>query len=270
MSENRTLEPTLRRRQQARQEGRVAATPWLGAAITWLAIFVLGYTSANWLSNMIADANPIASSSSSQPAAIPGRVSELGEVSELLAAMQEQHRATGRDQLLSLVRQTIFRVAFWLVPGLLAVVALATLGRVAQVGFMWVPKRILPDTSRVEPSSRFANVVSLDALFQCARGLLLVAMILGLLYLAIWEGRTTIEMLTQRDLAASIRFVCQWGMRLGSVLLLFALLDYAYQYRRFDASLKMTVEEMRSEVKAVEGSGALVAERRKQYQQWSQ
>ena len=259
MSDNRTLEPTLRRRQQARQEGRVAATPWLSAAITWLAVFVLGYGCADWLSTVIVDASATADSSVASGIA-------LDEASLLFVANLRQSGSMAGHDLQSFVRQTMLGVAVWLVPCLLAIVGLATLGRIAQVGFMWVPKRVSPDVSRVQPSNRLGNLLSFDALFQCARGLLLIGLILGLLSLAIWEGRESINLLSQRDIASSIRFVCQWGVRLGGVLLLFALLDYAYQYRRFDASLKMTVEEMRSEVKAVEGSGALVAERRKQYQ----
>lgn len=263
MSDDRTLEPTLRRRQQARQEGRVAATPWLAAAITWLAIFVLGNVSADWLGTTLLDASYRANMSASQ-----GSVSE--DVVQLFNADPVRHGSVANEQLLTFVRQTALRVSVWLVPCLLAIVGLSVLARVAQVGFLWVPQRIVPDASRVLASHRVANLFSLDAMFQCMRGFLFVALVLGLLCLALWEGRQTIEMQTQREIASSIRFVCQWGIRLGGVLLLFALLDYAYQYRRLDASLKMTVEEMRAEVKAVQGSSALVAGRRKQYQHTQQ
>ena len=250
MSDSRTLEPTLRRRQQARKEGRVPATRWLGAAITWLALFVVGHASSDWLVARVESAN----ANASQANVVAADLSALFVPGE-----------GANDRLIPFVREQVVRIAFWLVPCLLAGMILAILGRIAQVGFIWVPQKIAPDFSRLQPKDRSGG--SLDGVMQVVRGLALVALILGLTALAIWEGRETLEVASVRGVASSIRFVCRWGLRVGGVMLLFALFDYAYQYRRFEDSLKMTTEEMRAEVKAIEGSGALAAQRRKQYQQ---
>jgi flagellar biosynthesis protein FlhB len=54
-------------------------------------------------------------------------------------------------------------------------------------------------------------------------------------------------------------------MKIGAALLVLATLDYAYQRWRYEQDLKMTPQELREELKNLEGDPQLIA-RRKQAQ----
>ena len=55
------------------------------------------------------------------------------------------------------------------------------------------------------------------------------------------------------------------AMKIGAALLVLAILDYAYQRWRHEQDLKMTPQELREELKNLEGDPQLIA-RRKQAQ----
>ena len=237
MSDDRTLEPTRKRREQARSEGRVAATPFLGGVIVWLAVFA-------FLSFVFATGNR-------------GWIKTLTDVSHAPAGIPASHELT------DFVRERVFSVASLLLPGLLVVLAISVLSRFAQVGFLWVPNRVSPNFSRVDPANRWNQLLSPDSLVQFANSLLLVCVALSLVGYGIWNGRDQIAGALGMDVQFALSLLSRWGLRLGVVLLVFALLDYAYQRQRFEASLRMTPGEMRAEVKAVQGSGDVLAERRR-------
>ncbi len=244
MSDTRNLEPTARRRKQARDEGRVAATPFLGAAISWVTTCVAALTLAGWAASRFA----------------AGLENRSAELSQSLAA----------GSLIEIVRQCISDVCIWLIPGLLCVFLLTVISRLAQVGFLWVPNRIKPDFNRINPANRSQSVVSADSLVLFTRGLVLMAILLGVAGYGLWTDRATLASTVSEFGASPVTLVSTWGLRLGCGLLLFALLDYVYQRRRFENSLRMTTEEVRAEIKAVEGSSQLANERRQRLRHWAE
>jgi len=55
------------------------------------------------------------------------------------------------------------------------------------------------------------------------------------------------------------------ALKVGAALLILALLDYAYQWWRHEQDLKMTPQELREELRNLEGNPQFIA-RRKQTQ----
>ena len=55
------------------------------------------------------------------------------------------------------------------------------------------------------------------------------------------------------------------ALKVGAALLVLALLDYAYQWWRHEQDLKMTPQELREELRNLEGNPQVIA-RRKQVQ----
>ena len=170
MSDERSLAATTRKRQQARKEGRVAATPYLGGAIVWTLFFALLCSASPWVLN---------------------RCDELLE-SNFHAISNASYREGIRPDLLHVVRGCYIDVGSWLLPCLLCVLAVAILSRVAQVGFVWAPSRVGPSFSRVAPMQRFGHVFSLDTLFQFLRGIILFGLACLLVGYGIWSQRHAI------------------------------------------------------------------------------
>ncbi len=246
MSDDRTHQPTSKRRLEARREGRIAATSLFGGALSWLALSAMVFSGSGWLlsitSSHLKSTNPMQSGYSLSDLSSGG----LGEY----------------------VREQVFHAGAFTLPVLGVVLGVSVLSRLSQVGFLWLPMRLLPDAKRLNPSQRLATLFSAEKAVQALRGLLLVVSALALIGWGISSQREELmQLLTVHDVEVhTVRMIAEWGLRLGGLLVLFALLDYACQRYRFEMSLYMSAEEMRAEVKAIEGNTQVASERNAMHQ----
>ena len=153
-------------------------------------------------------------------------------------------------------------------PILGLVLFLAIVCRLAQVGFLWVPRRVVPDMNRLNPRGKSVGLLSAEKLVLLIRGAALIVSALGLVGWGIWYERETLwQLLASANFEYEVgRLMGAWGLRLGLCMALFAVLDYAYQRYRFEVSLRMSPEEVRAEVEAVEGNAHVTAGQKKMRQ----
>ena len=59
-----------------------------------------------------------------------------------------------------------------------------------------------------------------------------------------------------------MNYVANWGLQIGGCLFVIGLLDYGFQLYRFEQSLYMTPEELRTEIQAVQANPQIGAGRR--------
>ena len=227
MSDGREVKPTIKRRQEARREGRVAASTSLVGGTCWLSLIAL--------------------------ASLGGaQVIVAGE--QAVRLFWSQPIQVWSDESRSEVQGAMFHftVALGVLLGFL--LTSAVLGRLAQVGFLWAPTRILPQSERLNPSARFTELFSQDRMMLGVRAMSIFLILVGVLIASLWIGRTSILQATlATDMGnAVLQLFLRWGLHIGICLLVVGLLDYAYQRYRFEQSLRMTPEEIRAEVQAVE------------------
>lgn len=236
MSDNRTHQPTAKRRQQARKEGRVAASHLVGGALSWLVLAALVLYSAAWLISLLR-------SESGRNISLP----------------------TSAEGLRDFVFAILVKVnAYMLIP-LGVILGIAILSRLSQVGFLWVPSRVLPDMSRLNPGPQLTMLLSIDKVFQAGRGLLLIICALALIgWGIVFQQDQLMQLLLTSEGAElkALHLLANWGLKLGGVLAFFALIDYASNWYRFESNLMMSQEEVRAEVKAVEGNTQVASERK--------
>lgn len=240
MSE-RTLQATARRRKEARAEGRVVASPQIVGAITWLAVAAVMCSSSGLV---------------------------LSTVRNKMAGVWSEPQTV--DGLADWLHGCMGGVSIWLLPILLAVFFLAVISRIAQTGFVWVPTRVLPQANRINATQRMQNMFSMDRFVDVLRGMFVVVGGLSLVVGGMWLERDQLVELLQTGeyQGEAIAFMSTWGLRIGGLLGALALLDYALQRHRFEKSLRMTPEELRAEVRGIEGNPAIAAGRRQLQQSW--
>lgn len=233
---DRTLQPTAKRRKQAREEGRVVASGQVVSAVVWLAFAALAFSfSGRFLSS--------ATSQMQQVWSEPQSAGQLG----------------------SWVQGCLAVAGAWVLPVVGIIFVLSILTRLAQTGFIWAPNRIIPDTTRMNPASRLQSMFSPHKAFELLRGAGVVVCALLLVGGGIWFQREELLQLpVSADFESSgIRLLASWGLKLGLCLVVFAVIDYAVQRYRFEQSLMMTPEELRSEVKAISGNPAVATGRKR-------
>ena len=239
MSDQGTLQPTIKRRQQARLQGRVAVSHTLVGALCWL-----------------------------------GAVAVLAVYGMPAGAMVKQtvegiwREPIGASEALSLIQRSVAQVGLFLVPLACLLLVIAILGRLAQVGFLWMPGRVLPELSRVDPSQRGARLWGENWLGTVLRCCLVFLSLTCLLALGLWTDRNEmIRLLATHDMGRVLhQFVVRWGWQIGLCLIVLGFLDYAYERHRFEVALRMTPEELRSEIQAIQGNPQIGAARRGMHQ----
>jgi flagellar biosynthetic protein FlhB len=152
-------------------------------------------------------------------------------------------------------------------PIMLGLVIVAALSNLMQVGFLITSQPLSPNLSRLSPISGFSKLFSGRTGVQFVMNLLKLAVVSFFVYRVGKDqnGRVLLAMEVggwdQLALVAAVLY--DMGLKIAIVLVVLALLDYAYQRRRFEKDLRMTKHEVKEELRRMEGDPMIKARRRK-------
>lgn len=237
----RTETATPRRREEARNEGNVARSVDLSAAVTLLGAMLLlqlfGFRLAENLMVLVRDIL------SGDAGGNPTRVDDL-------------------SGYLLFGGRVLARCA---VPILLGLACIALVVTVAQVGFLVTGTPLAPRLSRLSPLRGVKNLMSMRAGVRFGMSLakvlvvgVVATVLIGLEIESVMQlGR--LEAVGALGLSASIIF--WFAIKLALVLLILGILDFLYQRWQRERDLRMTRIEVKDELKRMEGD-PLVRQRR--------
>jgi flagellar biosynthetic protein FlhB len=240
----KSQDATAHRRQQARQEGQVAQSQDMASALLLLgSSLVLMYAGSgliDFFGTLLAE--------------------HLGGDAWLTA---------DRDLMLAYWTRLLGRLAWVTIP-ILGFLALLGIGvHLMQVGFLYVPEKLVPDFSNVNPLAGFKRIFSLAGVVRLGFGLIKTAVVGAVAFLALYDRRDEILALAALDIPEIALFtwnICLWtAIKIGLALFILGVLDYGYQWWRHEQDLKMTPQEVREEMKNLQGDPQVIA-RRKQVQ----
>ncbi|MEM0915355.1 MAG: flagellar biosynthesis protein FlhB [Planctomycetota bacterium] len=237
----KTEDPTARKLQEARQDGNVAKSTDLAAAVTLLAavvtLFVLGERV----------------------------LMEIAEITRALLADDFAGNATRPEDLRELGAYATLMMTRIVGPLALIVFVVAIIVMICQVGFLLSTKAITPKPSRLNPIKGIANLFNLRAAMRFVMSVGKIATIAAVASIVIMldlpEIIHVVELAAVQGFAATGSMVFWLGVKLAAVLLILALLDVMYQrYQRWE-DLKMTKQDVKDEMKRMEGD-PMVRQRR--------
>lgn len=240
-SGEKSQEATQYRRQQAREHGQVARSQDLGSAALLLGAMV----AMLWLGGSV--------------------VTVLG----LLV-----HRYLGGDAWLTADVATLSNefsgvmlgLAPALLPLLLVMLAVAVFSNLAQVGLLFLPEKLMPDLSRIDPLAGFSRIFSLASVMRLTFGLFKVGLVATIAYTCLAGEIDDVLALVGLNVGQIAQFLVEsllWtGIKIAFALLVLALLDYGYQWWRQEQDLRMTTQEVREELKNLQGDPQILARRR--------
>jgi flagellar biosynthetic protein FlhB len=240
-SGEKSFDATPHRRQQAREQGQVAYSQDLGsAALLIVGVLVL----MNWGGSIID---------------LTTRYMEqqLGSIGALSADRTE-------FVVHSFGLLQTFGVAMLPILGLLAVAG--ALSTILQIGLLFVPDRIKLDPSHLSILAGLKRILSLQGMVRLGFGLVKIAIISIVAGCVIYNRRN--EVLHAGELAAGelarmlIDITFSTALWVGAALFAIALLDYGFQRWKYEKDLMMTHQEIREEMKNLQGDPQIVARRR--------
>lgn len=237
----KSQEATPYRRQKAREEGHVARSHELTSAVILvggvlgLGLFGIsvGQRLLEWTTLFLGN-TPLLSVD------IPGCVGIIWRVLEGLTAA--------------------------VVPFLLVTVALGIAADIAQMGFLFVPKRVAFDLSRVSPLQGLRRIFSWSGVIRLLIGAAKVAVVGAAGVALVWSEVDRILNLCflepQETLVFGAEFLYRLFVVIAVTILVLGVVDYGLQRWRYELDLRMTPQEVREELKHFEGDPQIVARRR--------
>ncbi|MBI1293834.1 flagellar biosynthesis protein FlhB [bacterium] len=236
MSEERTEEPTGRRLEKFREEGKVAKSQELGGILVlFVGIYMLTMVGPQLSYNLMA----------------------IMRDSFRDLALQRPDSLTQR-YLENMIAHSAIEIGLALAPWLGTLLVIAIVADVAQTRGLVQPKLLIPKWDRLNPVSRVKQMFGTQMLVETVKGLAKQILIGFLVY------QTIVNHLSDLISSAQLGFVqgvfglvkVAYDMSLQAAILLLAVaaLDYGWQYSRHRKSLMMTKQEVRDESKQQDGS----------------
>jgi flagellar biosynthetic protein FlhB len=238
----KTEAPTPRRRQEAREQGQVARSQDLSSAALLVGAMVLlkafGDDVVGALRGLVAEGLSARSLGDGSPVGMfdPFR-SPLGQVARSLA------------------------------PLLVGAALLAVAVNLAQVGWAFNPKRLQPNLAALNPFKGLGKVFGrgrspMGAVMGAIKLVLVVTVAYSALHGRLGDVVMAQEMGYLQILGLAAGLVYSIGLRVGVMLLILAILDYAWQRWRLERELRMSKQEVKEEMRRMEGDPKVKQRRR--------
>jgi len=146
----------------------------------------------------------------------------------------------------------------WIVPILMAGMAVSVLAGVAQGGVNFAPEALSLKFDRFNPASKLSQLVSPIALSNLLKSLLPFSAMLWIAVITVqthWESMVHASSLGLRPFASlvgNMTFEMTW--KSGLVLLAWSVVDYMLTLQKMNSDMKMTKQEVRQEYKETDGN----------------
>ena len=231
-SAEKTEEPTARQLRKAREDGQVARSIELpAAAVTIGAILLLYMIGSAW----------------------------MGRISTLFAKGFTFDRKTldNPDLLATTFMHQMAESFVLILPVLLLTLVLAVLASGATGGFLFAMKSVAPNFQKINPMSGLARIFGTHALMELGKSILKFSLVTVVLWLLVSRQIDELmalgHMSLEPALAAAGMMIGESAMWLSLSLLIIAFIDAPYQRFAFIKRMRMTKQEVKDEMKDMEG-----------------
>ncbi|MBN2071851.1 MAG: flagellar biosynthesis protein FlhB [Candidatus Krumholzibacteriota bacterium] len=234
----RTEDPTPKRRKSAREKGQVARSQEVNSLVilTTGAMLILGFH--NYV--ILAIEKLFIRSFNTSPASI-----EAGNITMLAA-------------------ETLYSYVPIVAPFFIGIILAGLFANLSQVGFHFSSTALAPKFERINPLEGFKKIFSWKTVFEALKNIIKIGVIALVAYKVLKPSVGEIIALsgsTQPDLVGVyLKVGLGVVIRALLVMIIVAGFDYAFQRWQHEKSIKMTLKELRDELKETEGD-PLVKER---------
>ncbi len=238
---DKSQDATPHRRQQAREEGQVVQSQDLAAAVILLSALTALLLLGGYLAEFFAGYTQ------QQLGGEPWLRVDTGFLG--------QHMQAVLGELTKAVLPILGTMLF-----------AAVAAHLVQIGFLFVPDRLMPDLNRINPLQGFARLFSLANVVRLGMGLVKITIVATVAFWSLYKRRDAILAVASLDapqIATFLMDVVLWtSIKIAGALLAVSFLDYLYQWWQHEQDLKMTSQEVREEMRNVQGDPQMIARRR--------
>ena len=241
-AQEKTEEPTARRLQKARDDGQVARSTELPAAVILIACFLLFMLAGGWLVNRLT------------ALFASGFVFDLKTVEQpqMLPATLGSHALEGLILMLPVLGLTL----------VLAVIASGMTG-----GYLFSFKAVMPKADKINPINGLKRMFGPKALVELAKAILKFSLVATALWFMLMMHLEELVMLGRMGLEPALalagELIAKSALAVSLTLAIIAMIDVPYQKHEFIKNLRMTKQEIKDEMKDMEGRPEVKAQIRR-------
>jgi flagellar biosynthetic protein FlhB len=229
----KTEDPTARKLEKAREEGQIARSKELPAAAELVLVLVVLLLAGAWFLGQITD--------------------------NFSASFNFDFRALDTPYLLpGILARAMFYGFLVIVPVFVVSFIVAIVSSSVTGGFNFTWKGLEPKFNKLNPISGIKRMVSLNALVELTKAVLKFTLVATALYftisLQIHDFMTLADMSLRPALTRSAELIGISALIIACTLILIAMIDVPYQKHQFNERMKMTKQEVKDEMKDIEGN----------------
>lgn len=244
----RTEEPTARRLNKAREEGQVARSVELPAAVVVIGAILVMVLLGGWM---------------------------MAHLTSLFAQGFVFDRKTlDRPELLSGVFAGQLGEGFVLIlPVMLFTVVAAVVGAAMTGGYLFSLKAVLPKAEKLSPVAGFKRMFGTHALVELTKALLKFGLVGAALWMSVLSHLDGLLQLGRMSLEPALHaagsMLAESALWVSCSLAVIALIDAPYQKYAFIKRMRMTKQEIKDEFKEMEGRPEVKAQIRRRQREMS-
>ena len=247
-SEEKTEEPTSRRLQKAREEGQVARSPELPAAAVTIAALAMILITGNMLISKLAEA--------------------------FSSGFNFDRKLVHSSNLLPAIFAHELLDSFLLIAPLLlltAAVAIASSG--ATGGFLFEMGSVAPKFSKINPLNGFKRMFGVKAAVELGKALLKFTLVSCAVAWVLIDNVGTLNKISRMALEPGLsvagELLTRSSLIMACSLAVIALIDVPFQRWQFNKQMRMTKQEVKDEMKDMEGRPEIKAQIRRRQREMS-
>ena len=241
-AQDKTEDPTAQKLNKAREDGQVARSTELPAAVIVIGSFVVLMLSGSWLisrlSTVFAQGFVFDRQLIEKPLLLPAHFGE---------------------QMLAAFVLVLPIVAFTVVA---AIVASGMTG-----GYLFSFKAVMPKGSKLNPMSGLKRIFGTHALVELGKAILKFVLVATVLWWSLLANMDSLVQIGQMGLEPALNaagsMILQSGLWVALSLAVIAMIDVPWQKHSFIKKMRMTKQEVKDEFKQMEGSPEVKAQIRR-------
>ena len=227
---DKTEAPTAKRKKESRRDGQVVRSEDL---VTWTSVLI-------------------------GTVVLPGMVSRAGSaVTTGLRMMLDLARDPDPKLLPGLVGRSLIAMLTAILPAMLALLAIAVVGNLAQVGLLLTGKPLAPKMSRLSPFKGLKRIFSVQSLWSTLTATMKLGIILAVSWVMVRGTAADIVRAPFRTASEAVQSTAMSALALvraiAAAALVVGLADYAFQRRKHARDLRMSKHEIKQEARESDG-----------------
>jgi flagellar biosynthetic protein FlhB len=246
--QDRTEAPTARKLRKAREEGQVARSTELPAATIVIGSFLLILTMGGWLVTRLADM--------------------------FVGSFVFNLKTLSKPELMPTVfADRLIDVFVLFLPLIVLTIVLAVVASGMTGGYLFSVKAITPKASKLDPMQGFKRMFGMRALVELGKALLKFFLVTGVLWASIAANTDTLVTIGRMGLEPALwaagGMIAKSAVWVALSLAVIAMIDVPYQKYSFIKRMRMTKQEVKDEMKDIEGRPEVKAQIRRRQREMS-